>query len=333
MKALLIDKAEGHYRCAPTDIEESQLPKGTKDSKGDVLVRVEYSTLNYKDSLAITGRSPVVRNFPMVPGIDFSGVVEESDHEDFSPGTAVVLNGWGVGEVHWGGLAQKARVHGDWLIPLPEAFTPKQAMIIGTAGYTAMLSVLALEKHDITPQHGEILVTGAVGGVGSFAVRLLARLGYEVVASTGRLEESDYLKSLGARRVIDRKELSEKGGPLGKQRFAGAVDCVGGQTLASICANLKYGGVVAACGLAQGIDLPATVMPFILRGVSLVGIESVYCPTKKRHLAWQRLSRDLDADHLQSIMTQELTLKTAVDVAQKQLSGLVKGRVVVNPNI
>ena len=248
MQAILINKDDSGYRAQMSQIEEQQLPEG------DVLIQVDYSTLNYKDSLAITGASPVVRNFPMVPGIDFAGTVEHSDHADFKAGDQVVLNGFGVGEGHWGGLAQKARVKGDWLVPLPSAFTPKQAMTIGTAGYTAMLCVMALEQQGVNPDQGEILVTGAVGGVGSVAVSLLAKLGYTVVASSGRPEEKDYLLSLGATQVMDRNELSEKGRPLAKERWAGAIDVAGSHTLANICASMKYGGTVAACGLAQGYD-------------------------------------------------------------------------------
>ncbi|HAW17694.1 MAG TPA: alcohol dehydrogenase, partial [Oceanospirillaceae bacterium] len=306
-------------------IEEQQLPEG------DVLIQVDYSTLNYKDSLAITGASPVVRNFPMVPGIDFAGTVEHSDHADFKAGDQVVLNGFGVGEGHWGGLAQKARVKGDWLVPLPSAFTPKQAMTIGTAGYTAMLCVMALEQQGVNPDQGEILVTGAVGGVGSVAVSLLAKLGYTVVASSGRPEEKDYLLSLGATQVMDRNELSEKGRPLAKERWAGAIDVAGSHTLANICASMKYGGTVAACGLAQGYDLPATVMPFILRGITLAGIDSVYRPKADRIAAWNRLAQDLDLTHLDAIMT-EITLGQALETAQEQMQGLTRGRFVVNVN-
>ncbi|MEJ6633542.1 MAG: MDR family oxidoreductase, partial [Oceanospirillaceae bacterium] len=276
MQAILINKDDSGYSAQMSQIEEQQLPEG------DVLIQVDYSTLNYKDSLAITGASPVVRNFPMVPGIDFAGTVEHSDHADFKAGDQVVLNGFGVGEGHWGGLAQKARVKGDWLVPLPTAFTPKQAMTIGTAGYTAMLCVMALEQQGVNPDQGEILVTGAAGGVGSVAVSLLAKLGFHLVASSGRPEEKDYLLSLGATQVMDRNELSEKGRPLAKERWAGAIDVAGSHTLANICASMKYGGTVAACGLAQGYDLPATVMPFILRGVTLAGIDSVYRPKADR---------------------------------------------------
>ena len=325
MQAILINKDDSGYSAQMSQIEEQQLPEG------DVLIQVDYSTLNYKDSLAITGASPVVRNFPMVPGIDFAGTVEHSDHADFKAGDQVVLNGFGVGEGHWGGLAQKARVKGDWLVPLPSAFTPKQAMTIGTAGYTAMLCVMALEQQGVNPDQGEILVTGAVGGVGSVAVSLLAKLGYNVVASSGRPEEKDYLLSLGATQVMDRNELSEKGRPLAKERWAGAVDVAGSHTLANICASMKYGGTVAACGLAQGYDLPATVMPFILRGVTLAGIDSVYRPKADRIAAWNRLAEDLDLTHLDAIMT-EITLSQALETAQEQMQGLTRGRFVVNVN-
>ena len=325
MQAILINKDDRGYSAQMSQIEEQQLPEG------DVLIQVDYSTLNYKDSLAITGASPVVRNFPMVPGIDFAGTVEHSDHADFKAGDQVVLNGFGVGEGHWGGLAQKARVKGDWLVPLPTAFTPKQAMTIGTAGYTAMLCVMALEQQGVNPDQGEILVTGAVGGVGSVAVSLLAKLGYTVVASSGRPEEKDYLLSLGATQVMDRNELSEKGRPLAKERWAGAIDVAGSHTLANICASMKYGGTVAACGLAQGYDLPATVMPFILRGITLAGIDSVYRPKADRIAAWNRLAEDLDLTHLDAIMT-EITLGQALETAQEQMQGLTRGRFVVNVN-
>ena len=325
MQAILINKDDSGYSAQISQIEEQQLPTG------DVLIQVDYSTLNYKDSLAITGASPVVRKFPMVPGIDLAGTVEHSDHADFKVGDQVVLNGFGAGEGHWGGLAQKARVKGDWLVPLPTAFTPKQAMTIGTAGYTAMLCVMALEEHDVTPEQGEILVTGAAGGVGSVAVSLLAKLGYTVVASSGRAAEKDYLLSLGAALVMDRNELSEKGRPLAKERWAGAIDVAGSHTLANICAAMKYGGTVAACGLAQGFDLPATVMPFILRGVTLAGVDSVYRPKADRIAAWNRLAQDLNLTHLDTIMT-EITLGQALETAQDQMQGLTRGRFVVNVN-
>ncbi|MEO1205462.1 MAG: MDR family oxidoreductase [Pseudomonadota bacterium] len=325
MKAILIDKPDGNYQAQLTEVAEDKLPEG------DVTVKVHYSTLNYKDGLAITGKSPVVRTFPMVPGIDFAGTVEASDSSDFKAGDNVVLNGWGVGETHWGGLAEKARVKADWLVPLPSAFSPKQAMAIGTAGYTAMLCVMALEAHGVTPDKGEIIVTGANGGVGSTAISLLAKLGYTVIASTGRPAEADYLKDLGASDIIDRAELSEPGRPLGKERWAGAVDAVGSHTLANVCATMKYGGVAAACGLAQGFDLKMTVMPFILRGVTLAGIDSVYCPKPRRLEAWTRLARDLEPAHVELMMT-EIKLDDAIPAATDLLAGKIRGRVVVDVN-
>lgn len=325
MRAILVNKDDGGYRTELTQVDEQQLPDG------DVTIKVDYSTLNFKDSLAITGKSPVVRRFPMVPGIDAAGIVEVSDHPDFKAGDRVILNGFGVGEGHWGCLAEKARLKGDWLVPMPAAFTSKQAMAIGTAGYTAMLCVLALEKNGVTPDQGEVLVTGAAGGVGSVAIAILAKLGYTVVASSGRPEEADYLKSLGASGVIDRAELSEKGRPLAKERWAGVVDAVGSYTLANACASTKYGGTVAACGLAQGFDLPATVMPFILRGVTLAGIDSVYRPKADRIEAWQRLAQDLDVSKIEAIMT-EIGLDQAIDVANQQMAGQVRGRYVVDVN-
>ena len=325
MKAILINKDDNGYGASLSDVDENDLPEG------DVTVQVDYSTLNYKDSLAITGSSPVVRNFPMVPGIDLAGSVTDSSHADFCAGDKVVLNGWGVGEVHWGGLAQTARLSGDWLVPLPDAFNAKQAMGIGTAGYTAMLCVMALEDHGVTPDQGEILVTGAAGGVGSVAISLLAKLGYTVIASTGRTSEADYLKGLGASDLIDRNDLSEAGRPLAKERWAGAVDAVGSHTLANICASMKYGGTVAACGLAQGFDLPATVMPFILRGVTLAGVDSVYCPKPRRIEAWNRLAQDLDISHIEMIMT-EIKLADAIETAADQMAGKTRGRIVVDVN-
>ncbi|HEX5803094.1 MAG TPA: MDR family oxidoreductase [Azospira sp.] len=322
---ILINKDDAGYRAAVQQIDEAGLPEG------DVTVRVDWSTLNYKDGLAITGKSPVVRKFPMVPGIDFAGTVSASSHPEWKAGDAVVLNGWGVGETHWGGLAQVARVRGDWLVPLPAAFTPRQAMAIGTAGYTAMLCVLALEKHGLTPADGEILVTGANGGVGSVAIAVLAKLGYRVVASTGRAAEAGHLKSLGAAEVIDRGELSAPGKPLGKERWAGVVDAVGSHTLANACATTKYRGAVAACGLAQGMDFPASVAPFILRGVTLYGIDSVMAPQAVRREAWARLARDLDASKLHAITT-EIALGDAIATAGALLEGKVRGRVVVDVN-
>ncbi|MFA7607498.1 MAG: MDR family oxidoreductase [Rhodocyclaceae bacterium] len=324
-KAILIEKDEAGYRAGLTELDEAALPEG------DVTVQVAYSTLNYKDGLAITGKGPVVRKFPMVPGIDLVGTVTESHHAGVQVGEQVVLNGWGVGENHWGGLAQKARLKGDWLVPLPAAFTPRQAMAIGTAGYTAMLCVMALERHGVTPQQGEVLVTGAAGGVGSVAVALLARLGYTVVASTGRPQEADFLKALGAAEIIDRASLSEPGKPLARERWAGAVDTVGSHTLANVCASTRYRGTVAACGLAQGMDLPATVAPFILRGVTLAGVDSVMAPRAERLEAWQRLARDLDPARLE-MLTREIALGEVVDTAGQLMAGEVRGRVVVDVN-
>lgn len=324
-KGILIEKDGAGYRASVREIDEAQLPAG------NVGVRVSHSTLNYKDGLAITGTAPVVRKFPLVPGIDLAGVVEESSHPDYKAGDAVVLNGWGVGEVHWGGLAQKARVNGDWLVPLPAAFSPRQAMAIGTAGYTAMLCVLALERHGVKPEHGEILVTGAAGGVGSVAIAVLAKLGYTVVAATGRPQDADYLTSLGAAEIIDRAAFTGPGKPLGKERWAGAVDVVGSHVLANVCATMKYRGVVAACGLAAGMDFPATVAPFILRGVTLAGVDSVMCPRAERLLAWQRLARDLDLDRLGEISS-EVGLAEVIPLAERILKGEVRGRVIVDVN-
>jgi acrylyl-CoA reductase (NADPH) len=324
-QALQIHKDDTGYRCTLQTLDDSALPEG------DVTVQVDYSTLNYKDGLAITGKSPVVRKFPLTPGIDLSGTVTESQHPLFKVGDQVVLNGWGVGESHSGGLAQKARLKGDWLVKLPAAFTPRQAMAIGTAGYTAMLCVMALEKHGVTPDKGDILVTGAGGGVGSVAIALLAKLGYRVVASTGRPQEADYLRQLGAADVMDRAELSAPGKPLAKERWAGVVDTVGSHTLANACASTKYGGVVTACGLAQGMDFPSSVAPFILRGVTLTGIDSVMAPRAVREAAWARLAQDLDAAQLERI-TREVGLADAIGLGAEILAGQVRGRVVVNVN-
>jgi acrylyl-CoA reductase (NADPH) len=324
-KGILIEKDEAGYRASVQDIDDSQLPEG------DVTVRVSHSSLNYKDGLAITGKGPVVRKFPMVPGIDIAGVVEASDNPDYRAGDRVLLNGWGVGETHWGGLAQKARLKGDWLVPLPDAFTPQQAVAIGTAGYTAMLCVLALEKHGVKPADGEIVVTGAAGGVGSVAIAVLAKLGYTVVAVSGRPAEVDYLKQLGAAEVIDRSQFAAPGKPLARERWAGAVDVVGSHTLANVCASMKYRGVVTACGLAGGMDLPATVAPFILRGVTLYGIDSVMAPFAKRQAAWARLAKDLDLAKLEAL-TQEIGLDAAVQAGADILAGQVRGRLVVNVN-
>lgn len=322
-KGILITKDDAGYRAEVQQIDEAVLPDG------DVTVRVEWSTLNYKDGLAITGKSPVVRRFPMIPGIDFAGTVTQSSHPDWQAGDKVILNGWGVGETHCGGLAEVARVKGDWLVPLPKAFTTRQAMAIGTAGYTAMLCVLALEKHGIKPADGEILVTGANGGVGSVAIALLARLGYTVVASTGRPAEAEHLKALGAETLIERSELAAPGKPIGKERWAGVIDTVGSHTLANACATTKYRGAVAACGLAGGMDFPATVAPFILRGVTLYGIDSVMAPRSVRQEAWDRLARDLDIGKLNSV-TREIGLAEAIQVGAELLDGKVRGRVVVN---
>jgi acrylyl-CoA reductase (NADPH) len=322
-RGILITKDDAGYQAQLQSIDEGVLPEG------DVTVRVQWSTLNYKDGLAITGKSPVVRRFPMVPGIDFAGAVTESTHPAWKVGDCVVLNGWGVGETHCGGLAEIARVKGDWLVALPPQFTTRQAMSIGTAGYTAMLCVLALEKHGIKPADGEILVTGANGGVGSVAIALLARLGYTVVASTGRAGEASYLKSLGATDIIDRNELAVPGKPLGRERWAGVVDAVGSHTLANACATTKYRGAVAACGLAQGMDFPGSVAPFILRGVTLYGIDSVMAPLAVRQEAWQRLGSDLDIAKL-DVITREIGLSEAIAVAADLLEGKVRGRVVVN---
>ncbi|HEY5763672.1 MAG TPA: MDR family oxidoreductase [Rhodocyclaceae bacterium] len=324
-KAIVIDKDDAGYRAGIREVDDAELPEG------NVTVDVAYSTLNYKDGLAITGKGPVVRRFPMVPGIDLVGTVKSSSHPDCKPGQKVVLNGWGVGETHWGGLGQRARLNGDWLIPLPASFTPQQAMAIGTAGYTAMLCVLTLERHGVTPDKGEIVVTGAAGGVGSVAVAILAKLGYTVVATTGRPTETDYLKSLGAASVIDRAELSAPGKPLGKERWAGAVDVVGSHTLANVCATTRYGGVVTACGLAGGMDLPATVAPFILRGVTLAGVDSVMCPRPQRLLAWERLGRDLDPAKL-GVVAHEIGLSEAIPAAADLIAGKVRGRIIVDVN-
>ncbi len=324
-KGILITKDEAGYRAACQLIDESVL------QEGDVTVRIEWSTLNYKDGLAITGKAPVVRRFPMVAGIDFAGIVLESSHPCWKAGDRVLLNGWGVGETHCGGLAEVARVKGDWLVALPDRFSSRQAMAIGTAGYTAMLCVMALEKHGIRPNDGPILVTGANGGVGSVAILLLAKLGYTVVASTGRMAESAHLKSLGAAEVIERAELAEPGKPLGKERWAGVIDTVGSHTLASACAVTRYGGAVAACGLAQGMDFPSSVAPFILRGIALYGIDSVMVSLPVREAAWQRLARDIDSAALDAITT-EIGLSEAIPVAADLLAGKVRGRVVVDVN-
>lgn len=322
-KGILIEKDEQGYRAAVQEIDEALL------LEGDVTIRVSHSTLNYKDALAITGKGPVVRSFPMIPGIDLVGTVEQSDSETFKVGDQVLLNGFGVGEVHCGGLATTARLKSEWLIPLPKAFTAHQAMAIGTAGYTAMLCVIALQKNGITPEMGEILVTGANGGVGSFAIAILAKLGYHVVASTGRVNQADYLKQLGAQEIIERSTLSEPGRPLARERWAAAIDSAGSHTLANICASLKYGGVVAACGLAQGMDLPTTVMPFILRGITLAGIDSVMRPIEDRIDAWNQLGELLDPSILDAI-SNVISLDEVPAMANDLLAGKVRGRVVVD---
>jgi acrylyl-CoA reductase (NADPH) len=323
--AILVERDPPPYRASLKKLEESQLPAG------DVTVRVEYSTLNYKDALAITGKGPVVRQFPLVPGIDFAGTVDESSNPGFKRGDKVLLNGWGVGEAHWGGLAQVARVKADWLIPLPGALTTRQAMAVGTAGYTAMLCVMALERHGVTPGDGEILVTGAAGGVGSIAVALLSKLGFRVAAMTGRPAESGFLTELGAAEIMDRAAYAGAGRPLAKERWAGAIDVVGSHTLANVCASLRYGGVVAACGLAGGMDFPGTVAPFILRGITLAGIDSVMRPRPDRVEAWRRLSRDLELNKLE-LLTVEISLAQALERAATILEGQVRGRIVVDVN-
>ena len=325
-KAVLIEKDDAGYRASVQTLDDAALPEG------NVSVRVSHSTLNYKDALAITGQGPVVRKFPMIPGIDLVGVVETSQHPDYQPGDAVLLNGWGVGESHWGGLAQQARLNGDWLIPLPAGLTAQQAMAIGTAGYTAMLCVMTLERYGVQPKDGEVLVTGAAGGVGSVAVALLSQLGYRVTAMTGRLQDADYLRALGAAEVIERGQYAEPGKPLGKERWAGAVDVAGGHVLANVCASMQYQGVVTACGLAAGMALPATVAPFILRGVTLAGVDSVMRPRADRLVAWQRLTQELSLDKLALIGSQEVGLDEAIGLAARLLKGEVRGRVVVDVN-
>jgi len=321
-KAILISRdAEKNQSVSVTQINEADM------MDGDVTVAVEATTVNYKDGLAITGKSPVVRHWPMIPGIDFSGKVLSSDNPGFAVGDDVILNGWGVGETHWGAYAQKARVNGDWLIKRPAGISAKQAMSIGTAGYTSMLCVMALERQGITPQSGPVVVTGANGGVGSVAISILSKLGYEVHASTGRPDEADFLKSLGASEILDRNELSEPGRPLGKERWAAGVDAVGSHTLANVLAQTKYGGAVAACGLAQGFDLPATVMPFILRGVSLLGVDSVMAPKARREEAWARLAQDLDMVKLESLTT-EIGFDDLIGAAGDIVNGKIRGRVV-----
>jgi acrylyl-CoA reductase (NADPH) len=321
-KAILIEKSESGQKVGLVDFDENNL------MDGDVTVRVEWSTVNYKDGLAITGKAPVVRRFPMIPGVDLAGTVESSSHLEWKFGDRVVLNGWGLGETHLGAYAEKARIKGDWLVPLPAGMQPRDAMAIGTAGYTAMLAVMALERHGVEPAHGPVVVTGAAGGVGSVAVAVLAKLGYRVIASTGRPAEGDYLKSLGAAEIIDRQELAAPPRPLAKERWAGGIDAVGSNTLANVLAMTKYGGAVAACGLAGGMDLPTSVAPFILRAVSLIGIDSVMCPRPFRVEAWKRLATDLDRAKLAS-MTSEIGLADVTEKAPLIVKGEVRGRIVV----
>ena len=329
-RALYLSKEKDQFQTKLAGLDDAQL-QNEELSPGDVTLRIEYSTLNYKDGLAITNKSPVVRKWPMVAGIDGAGVVEQSSHPGYKSGDSVILNGWGCGETHWGCLAQKARIKGDWLVPLPPTFTTRQAMAIGTAGYTAMLACMALERFGVKPDQGEILVTGAAGGVGSLAIAILAGWGYTIVASTGRVSESDYLKSLGAREIIERNALSAPGKPLQKERWAGVIDALGSHTLANACAQMKYRGVVAACGLAQGMDFPVSVAPFILRGVVLAGIDSVYQPMPMRIEAWKRLASDLDHAKLDAI-TKTIMLSEVIATAPEILAGKVRGRLVVDVN-
>jgi acrylyl-CoA reductase (NADPH) len=321
-KAIVIRKADKGQTVGLSEFDETEL------MEGDVTVGVHWSTVNYKDGLAITGRAPVVRRFPMIPGIDLAGEVEASSHPEWHVGDRVILNGWGLGETHLGAYAERARVKGQWLVRLPQRMSPREAMAIGTAGYTAMLAVMALERHGIKPDMGPVLVTGAAGGVGSVAVTLLSNLGYQVTASTGRLQEAGYLKQLGAAEVIERAELTAAVKPLAKERWAGSIDSVGSTTLANALAMTKYGGAVAACGLAGGMDLPSSVAPFILRAVSLLGIDSVHCPQKLRYEAWRRLDSDLDRAKLEAITTQ-IGLSDVVETAGNILEGRVRGRIVV----
>lgn len=323
MRGIFLDNADGAFAARLAEIDEAALPAA------DVAVRISHSTLNYKDALAITNSAPVVRRWPMVPGIDGAGVVEESSHPDFAPGDRIVHTGWGVGETHWGCLAEKARLKGEWLVPLPTGLSARDAMGIGTAGLTAMLAVMALERHGVSPGRGEILVTGATGGVGSFAVAILAASGYAVVASSGKAAEAPYLGTLGAREVIDRADLTAPGKPLQKERWAGVIDSVGSVTLANACAATRYGGVVAACGLAQGMDFPATVAPFILRGVTLAGVDSVMAPRALRAVAWQRLARELPTATI-NLIGRDIPLNEAIARAPDLLAGKLRGRLIVD---
>src|SRR5438876_1340207 len=322
LEAIVIEKSNGGQKVRLTDLDEADL------MDGDVTVRVEWSTVNYKDGLALTGKAPVVRRFPMIAGIDLAGTVESSSHPQWRPGDRIILNGWGLGETHLGGYAEKARVKGDWLVRLPARNSARGAMAIGTAGFTAMLAVNALKRHGVTPLHGPVIVTGAAGGLGSIAVALLAKLGFTVIASTGRPTEADYLRNLGAREIIERKELVGAPKPLGREQWAGGIDTVGSTTLANVLSMTRYGGAVAACGLAGGMDLPATVAPFILRGASLVGIDSVMCPLERRREAWKRLASDMEAGKL-AAMTSEIDLSGVMEVGRRIVEGGVRGRVVV----
>jgi acrylyl-CoA reductase (NADPH) len=334
-RALMLEKQESGSLAHLVDLDDAALSspeaRANAATAGDVLVRIDWSTLNYKHGLAVTGRAPIVRTWPMVAGIDGAGTVIESTHPDWKAGDAVVLNGWGVGETHWGCLAQRARLSGDWLVALPAGLDTRAAMAIGTAGYTAMLSVLALERSGVQPGDGEVLVTGASGGVGTIAIAVLSQLGYRVVASTGKASEADFLRALGAAEVIDRAELSAPSKPLQKERWAAAVDSVGSHTLANVCAQMRRAGVVTACGLAQGMDFPATVAPFILRGVTLHGIDSVMAPRALRQTAWQRLATDLAPERL-AVITREVGLSEAIDAAHALMTGTMRGRVVVDVN-
>ena len=321
-KAIVIDKADTGQKVRLTDFDEKDL------MDGDVTVRVEWSTVNYKDGLAITGKAPVVRRFPMIAGVDFAGTVESSTHPKWKPGDQVILNGWGVGETHLGAYAEKARVKGDWLVRRPAGISTRDAMAIGTAGYTAMLAVMALERAGINPSRGPVIVTGAAGGVGSVAVALLAKLGYAVAVSTGRPEEAAYLKGLGASEIINRNELAGSARPLAKERWAGGIDAVGSTTLANVLSMTRYGGAVAACGLAGGMDLPTTVAPFILRGISLIGIDSVMCPLPHREAAWRRLEADLDHKKVMA-MASEINLDEVIAAGGRIADGKVRGRIVV----
>ena len=322
-QAYQVGKNDEGQRCVLTQLDDSDL------MEGDVTVRVEYTTLNYKDGLALTGRSPIIRKFPLTPGIDFAGTVSASDNPDYKPGDAVILNGWGVGEGHSGGFAERARVKGEWLVKMPDGMTAAHAMAIGTAGYTSMLCVMALEDAGIMPDSGEILVTGAAGGVGSVAIAILSKLGYSVTASTGRTSEEAFLKSLGASSIIDREEFNTPPKALAKSRWAGCVDVVGSTTLANVLSQMNYGGAVAACGLAQGMDLPASVAPFILRGVKLLGVDSVMCPKPRREQAWARLAKDLDMAKLDSL-TSHIKLDDVIAAGADIMSGKVRGRIVVD---